>query len=337
MAHFPFLFALAIIGLFTSVNGRDNFLDERQYADLREEYEITDACKTCILQKLFQQRMEAANAMPEKIQDAVCVFHSHVEAIKSEGFSEEEFTRIKQQLNDQIDLFFSARAMQETAAPFFLDADASALQAFQISLEKMQLSDLSPHLSAFLRDEPRALRIVYPESLYKESDWTYDKETPNTSIRFADNSIKGDYSYSFLNSPSEHIEPFYQLPLDEKEQRLIHELLKNIAEKNVWALLFKKKEMEKLGKKINHVHPMRFMGYILSEPKLKKWLREIRSSSFKWDYFIGSFGNRMKEENAKNNIAPYIPGMAHLLHVDQSQILGYFHNKDYEGWVKSLL
>jgi len=337
MAHFPFLFALAIIGLFTSVNGRDNSLEERPYADLREEYEITDACKVCILQKLFQQRVEAANAMPEKMQDALSVFHSQVEAIKSEGFSEEEFTRIKHQLSDQIDLFSSARAMQETTVPFFLDADASVLHAFQISLDKMQLADLSTHLSAFLKDEPRAFRIVYPEPLYKESDWTYDRETANMSIRFADNSIKEDYSYSFLNSPSGHIEPFYQLPLEEKEQRLIHELIKNIAEKNVWALLFKKKEMERLGKKINHVHPMRFMGYILSDPKLKKWLREIRGSSFKWDYFIGSFGNRMKEENAKNNIVPYIPGMAHLLHVDQSHILGYFHTKDYEGLVKSLL
>lgn len=286
--------------------------------------------------------MEAAIAVPEETQSALSVFHSQVEAIKSEGFSDEEFKRVKNQLSDQIDLFSSTKSMPETAAPFFLDANSflpasSVLHAFQNNLEKMQLADLSSHLTAFLGDEPRAFRIVYPEPLYKESDWTYDTETTNMPIRFADNSIKEDYSYSFLNSPSGHIEPFYQLPLDEKEQKLIYELVKSIAEKNVWGLLFKKKEMEKLGKRVNHVHPMRFMGYILSEPKLKKWLREIKSSSFKWDHFIDGFGNRMKEETAKNNIMTYIPGMAHLLHVDQSQIIGFIHTKDYEGLVKSLL
>jgi hypothetical protein len=113
--------------------------------------------------------------------------------------------------------------------------------------------------------------------------------------------------------------------------------MKTIGEKNVWGLLFKKKEVEKLGKRVNHVHPMRFISFILADEKMKKWLRAVRHSSFKWDHFIDGFSDRMKEEHAKNNVTHYISGMAHQLNADPNLITSYIEDRDYEGLVKALL
>jgi hypothetical protein len=288
-----------------------------------------------ILQKLFQERMESyADALPSINEDALLL--SQIESIKTNGFSEDEFKKAKQQLIDQMESFYSKKTAGE-------DSVASLL-SFRNSAEKIQLADLSSHLASFLKEDPRTLRILGPVHAEARSenpektwqrDWMFDTADA-LSIRFADN-LLNEGPIFFIDNPSVQIEPFYQLPLEEKEQKLIQELVKTIAEKNVWGLLFKKRELEKIGKKVNIVHPMRFMGYILSHERLKKCLREIRHSSFKWDHFIDGFADRMKEEGAKNNLIQYVPGMAHLLHVDHNQILDFIHNKDYEGLVKSLL
>ena len=337
MAPFSFLIALAVNTLF-SIEGSDidqpievpQFVEEyfngsfHMHQSLKGQ-EFHDKCTFFILQKLFQQRMESSIGMAEGSEDHL--LQSQIEAIKMEGFSEDEFKRVKLQSIAQIDTFSSNMAITE------IPETEAVLNASKHVIEKMQLADLSSHLTSFINDEPHTFRLSYPEPAHNE--WIFDT-SDEISIRFADNPLSEEPLF-FINTHSSQIDAFYQLPLEEKEQKLIHELIRTIAEKNIWGLLFKKKELEKIGKKVNVVHPMRFMGYILSEPRLKKWLREIRNSSFKWDHFIEGFADRMKDENAKSNLIPYIAGMAHLLHVDQSQILGFIHAKDYEGLVKSFL
>lgn len=218
------------------------------------------------------------------------------------------------------------------ATPPCLSGEALPFSVFLHSNRKV--SDLNTPLKT---DRP-AVHIIYPES-EKENDWVFDTGREEIFFYFADNHLNEKAHALFIDNPitSGPIEPFYQLQLDEKEQWLIYDLIKTMAEKNIWGLLFKKKELEKIGRKINHVHPMRFIGYILDDPKLKKWLREIKTSSFKWDHFIDGFSNRMKEESAKNNLMLYIPGMAHLLNVDPERIIYYIQSKDYSGLVKALI
>ncbi len=170
------------------------------------------------------------------------------------------------------------------------------------------------------------------------SHWAFDTATEEPCIFFADNMFPKENLTRLIdtsNHPS--VELFYQLPLSEREQRQIAELMKTIGEKNIWGLLFRKREVEKMGKKVNHVHPMRFISHILGDPKLRKHLKEVKNSSFKWDHFIDGFAKRMKEETHKQNITAYIPGMAHYLQVDPEEIAAFIQKKDYEGLVKALL
>jgi hypothetical protein len=170
------------------------------------------------------------------------------------------------------------------------------------------------------------------------SHWAFDTATEEPYIFFADNIFPKENLTCLIDTINQSsVDLFYQLPLTEREQRQIAELMKTIGEKNIWGLLFRKREVEKMGKKVNHVHPMRFISHILGDPKLRKHLKEVKNSSFKWDHFIDGFAKRMKEETHKQNVTPYIPGMAHYLQVDPEEIAAFIQKKDYEGLVKALL
>lgn len=335
MTHSPFFFILTTSSLFMlAVEGSErsntkqffdhSILEMPQILEIHFT-ELEEKCISLVLQKLVYQRMQSANLIAQS-EDAWLL--SEIDTIKSEGFTEEEFERVKLQLLDYLDC--------SSSSPI---GTLPMHNACRIIIEKMQCTDLSSHVTAL--EIPKELRISYlgtPRknyTQYPERDWMFDTATERVPIRLADNSFRD--MNAFLIDSSSNIELFYQLSLDDREKKLIHELIKTIAEKNIWGLLFKKKEMEKLGKRVNQVHPMRFMAHILSDPKLKKWLRDIRHSSFKWDHFIDGFSDRMKEEGAKNNLLPYVPGMAHLLHADPNQLFDFIRDKDYEGLVKSLL
>src|SRR5580700_7786338 len=60
------------------------------------------------------------------------------------------------------------------------------------------------------------------------------------------------------------VAPFYQLPLPEKEKPIIDDIFTTMADKNIFQLAMMKSRMEKKGKKVEHIHPLRFFGYILS-------------------------------------------------------------------------
>ena len=143
------------------------------------------------------------------------------------------------------------------------------------------------------------------------------------------------FSQTLYDSPE--TEAFFLLPLDDNEKRVINAMILTIAEKNVIKLGLMRKTIEKKGKRIHHVHPLRFIGYIFATPHLKSSMHKIRKSSFKWDGFIDGFSKKMKEESNSNNLVQYIPGFAQYLDVDVEEVMHYIHKKDWEGLVKFLL
>jgi len=160
----------------------------------------------------------------------------------------------------------------------------------------------------------------------EEPFWRLDTERCMTPFVLANNPSTTDSS-----------EPFLQLPLTDKEKRFIKIIISTMAAKNIIQLAFEKHSLESKGDKIHHVHPMRFIGYILSNPDLRNDLKTIKKSSFKWDAFIDGFSKRMKEEFQGDNIYQYVPGFASQVGASQEEINHYIAKKDWEGLVKHLL
>lgn len=127
------------------------------------------------------------------------------------------------------------------------------------------------------------------------------------------------------------------LPISGDEKRMIAKIVTTMAENNVFKLLYEKKKLERIGKKINHIHPMKFLGTILVDPRLVHNMHEIKKSSFKWEGFMDGLIHRMREEASRDNIKKYISGFSRSLGADVNRVTEYFDRGDYDGLVRFLL
>jgi hypothetical protein len=136
---------------------------------------------------------------------------------------------------------------------------------------------------------------------------------------------------------SETAEAYFKLPLNDTEKKLIYKIITTIADKNPLKLALEKKSLDKKGKRIHQVHPLRFLGYIFSEHRLKSSMKEIRKSHFKWDAFINGLSKKMKEESHRDNLFLYVPGFCEHLNANPDHVMHYLRKHDWEGLVRHLL
>jgi hypothetical protein len=165
-------------------------------------------------------------------------------------------------------------------------------------------------------------------------------ETLNLSMKgvLFSAAASSDKTFYQMQAVSEGSIDFYQqFSLEEWEKKTISKIITTMAENNIFRLGLKKKELEKKGREINHVHPMWFIAFIVSDSNLKRCMHQIRKSGFKWDGFIDGFSRRMNEESARNNLVPHIQGFASLLNRTPEEVRFYIDNHDWEGLVRNLI
>ncbi len=274
-------------------------------------------------------------------------FLEEVARIHIEGYTEEEFASAKQMLIEQ--LHSSPDIEHSLLASFYSDlfqigdrgVGVDAFYELSIQLvHEITYEDIEEELEDFLDDAVNFLEDLYSSQIDDSSQkFAFaDPAFHSASWEFqsAHVSTDGSVPVVFVNEVHDAA-LFHALPLSSSEMRQISYIITTLAEHNVLELAFKKKDLEKRGKRINQVHPLRFMGYILSSAHLRKCAYEIEKSSFKWDAFIGGFAKRMKEEHSKGNVIPYLRGFAELLGVSVDQIIHYVHKKNFEGLVRYLM
>jgi hypothetical protein len=130
---------------------------------------------------------------------------------------------------------------------------------------------------------------------------------------------------------------FYSLPLHQWEKKVIEKIITSMAEKSLAQLLLDRKEMEKRGDQIHHVHPLRFMGYVMADSYLKSCMNQFKNNSFKWSNFIDGYAQRMREEAAANNLTKHVEGFCDHLKIDQEPVLDFINKGNYEDLIKYLL
>lgn len=131
--------------------------------------------------------------------------------------------------------------------------------------------------------------------------------------------------------------PYETLTISLEEKHLINKLLTTMAENNIFKLLLEKKRLEMIGENIQRVHPIRFLGTVFTDHHMVDCMHKIRESGFKWDGFVEGFGERMRQEAKRDNLAPYVPGFAEAVQRNPDKIMVYIKAVDFEGLVKFLL
>lgn len=130
---------------------------------------------------------------------------------------------------------------------------------------------------------------------------------------------------------------YQELACTEQDQAYIYEIISTMAENGKLNLLFKKTHLKEIGEQINHVHPMKFMSTIFTNPHLKSCMFYIWDDYFKRNGFLDGLGPSLTREADKGKLHQYIKEFAEEVGVPVENIEGYFQAREWEGLVLYLI
>lgn len=132
------------------------------------------------------------------------------------------------------------------------------------------------------------------------------------------------------------LDPFLTLPLSLAEQEKIAYIIHTVAVSGA-SLIFQQAALEQKGREIDHVHPLKFLEYIFRHPTLPQDLNDIHQSiiPMKWSRFIDGLSTKMQREAA--NLPNYLPGFAHSLGINVSDLHPFISERRWADMVVFLL
>lgn len=128
----------------------------------------------------------------------------------------------------------------------------------------------------------------------------------------------------------------FVLSLNLNEQYAVSEIITAMGEKNVAKLLLDSFRLKRLGDSIRHVPPLQFLGFVLTNPRLKDCLKKISRSTFKWSSFIDGLGENMEKEFFQGKLLPQLESFSKLVGGSKEQLEAYVYEQDWEEFVKCL-
>lgn len=262
--------------------------------------------------------------------------------IKRGGFSDVELSSAKALLQKRLLLFYPRQLTNPILADYL--ASLAAREAgspdytlfMTLSLRilaEIDMQQVVEMLGASFKDEERIVRITTPLSV----------DLSEASLLVYVDQFKADDIA--LTAPQEGQDAFIQLPLDEVKTKLITELISTVGHSH-WTYLglpHIQSKLLQIGRDIQHVHPLRFLGVVFADPDLRKAMRGIYASGLKWKSFLyGShnqtgFSHKMDREWERNNLTPYLWGFSQYVKKHPDQISPYFERKDWIGLVEYLM
>ena len=100
---------------------------------------------------------------------------------------------------------------------------------------------------------------------------------------------------------------FNALKLSPDDKNSINFIVENLAKKGKSELLMMSYKLNAQGNKINDIHPLRFISYILSDEKMKKdYLPLILNDRFKKASFMKGLTKKLESVNNKNLLKLYL-------------------------------
>ncbi len=265
-----------------------------------------------------------------------------LQEIKKSGFSDLELSGAKAQLQNKLSLFYqrspnNAVLADHLASHFAFGAGCPDYTVFMTMSFKiigdLEMQDVHAILGETFKDADRRVRVTAPSSI----------DIPEAPLLAALEGYKTDGIILVPGSQETKSDVFAQLPLTTAEAKLIYELIDNLGKKSKAALLFNTGTMLKLGEDIQHIHPLRFLEVVFTNPDLKESMEKVLNDHFKWDGFLnGSFGQRgfadkMRHEFNRNNLFPYVLGFSQAVKAHPDQIRTLFEKQEWDKLVIYLI
>ncbi len=131
--------------------------------------------------------------------------------------------------------------------------------------------------------------------------------------------------------------PYDQLVCTETDKQNIAYIIQTMAENGKLSLLFKQSELKRVGAEINHVHPLKFLEAIFSNPDLKVCMRDIHHDYFKWNGFMDGLVPSLTNHMNQGKLMQYVNEFAMKTNAVPEEIIPYFQSRDWENLVRYLM
>jgi hypothetical protein len=136
---------------------------------------------------------------------------------------------------------------------------------------------------------------------------------------------------------SEDVMHFYNLRLSKSDEEKIQGFIEDLSVKNYAQLLRSYTEINQRGEELKSVHPMRFIGHILSDSRSFEHLKMLKCTFLKYNKFISGFHQRMQEAAEKESLFLYAPGFAKHVNIECAVVIQAIKSKKYKDLIEKSL
>lgn len=172
--------------------------------------------------------------------------------------------------------------------------------------------------------------------IYVENDSSAKKEFILT-VGMTDEGIKVSPSQTLRAAKSFRN---YNDPVTPAEKKKIRKIVMTLGFDTILTVNSSKSELKKIGKEIDHIHPLKFLHTVFTDEELKAGIHAIRGRliSWIWDEFLGGLVGSLKEENAKNNMKPeFVQDFAKSIPINIDLIMPSIREGKFENLVNTLI
>jgi len=131
--------------------------------------------------------------------------------------------------------------------------------------------------------------------------------------------------------------PYKDLVCTDEDRANVYEIISTMSENGKLSLLFKQSHLKEVGSRINHLHPLKFLSAIFTDPHLKSCMYYIWNDYFKKGGFLDGLGPSLTREAERGKLEQYLDDFSAEVGVKGENIRPYFNSHDWEGLVLYLI
>lgn len=131
---------------------------------------------------------------------------------------------------------------------------------------------------------------------------------------------------------------YAELVCTPEDREKIHYIITTVSENNWFALIKHKSDLTRKGNQIEHVHPLKFLAAIFSDPNIKECMRKISADGgMKYNRIVGDVSANLTNQMTLGQVEPHLEEFAKEVSVPVESIRSYVQARDWEGLIQLLL
>ncbi|MBS0615284.1 MAG: hypothetical protein JSR58_01875 [Verrucomicrobia bacterium] len=262
-----------------------------------------------------------------------------VQEIKKEGFTIQEWNIAKAEMIKRVKATLRLPPDSAVLATYFSENVASGITywpsyPFFVSSSVQVLKDLP---RSMVHQIAKSV-IVDKERLIEYSGAKISEgEIQNALMLYGADTFDLPVLEEQGNTSDEALAPYNAIPVTEAEEKLVWELIDKLGNKSIVGLTFAAFEMNRLGDKVRHIHPLRFLGYIFSDPYLKKCMKKAFEKTLVRNEFVKGLSEKFHKEFAQDNVYQLVPGFCKKTGADPDEVNSFIQAYQWQSLVEYLI